>query len=374
MTLIILLALGFALAYVNGANDVSKGIATLVGGGVTNFRRAIAWGTFWTGVGGIASAFLSRAMIQTFGSGLLAPGIHASEAAALATIIGAALWVALATMGGLPVSTTHAIVGSIAGTTALAYGVGGVNWVSLGGKIALPLLLSPIVSLILTSTLLRVWSMSTAGTVNDCLCAELVQPFQAMAGSDGIVLPSPLMPGVQVATCIASEATSPRITLNHLHWLTSGAASFARGLNDVPKMVALLLSAALLSGTVSAIPVAYFAGIALGMVCGSWMAGQRITEVLACEVTPMDHREGFVANLTTAALVGVGAALGWPMSTTHVASGAILGIASTRKEGGNEPANYRTIRAMLVAWVVTLPVAALLGATALVLLRLTGVH
>lgn len=362
--------LGFALAYLNGANDVSKGIATLVGSGVTNYRRAILWGTFWTGIGGIAGAFLARAMIQTFGSGLLAPGVHARVSAALATIAGAAIWVALATVRGLPVSTTHAIVGSIAGTVSLAYGVGGVNWVSLIGKIALPLLLSPIVSLVLTTGILRVWKALAAGSVNDCICAEIVQPLDAIGGGEGVINVTSVVPQLHLATCEASEGLSPKITLNHLHWLTSGATSFARGLNDVPKMVAILFGAALLTGTVSALPLTYFVEITLGIVFGSWMSGRRITEVLACEVTQMDHREGLVANLTTATLVGVGAAFGWPMSTTHVASGAIFGIAST----GNTKTNGKMIRAILAAWIVTLPGAALLGAMALVLLRMAGVH
>ncbi len=370
MTLIIILALGFVLAYVNGANDVSKGIATLVGSGVTNYRRAILWGSFWTGIGGIAGAFLAHAMIQTFGSGLLAPGVHASVSAALATIAGAALWVALATIRGLPVSTTHAIVGSIAGTASLAYGFGGVNWLSLVGKIALPLLLSPIVSLVLTAGLLRAWKALATGSVNDCVCAEIVQPMEAIGGGEGVIGVTSVVPRLHLATCEASECLFPKITLNHLHWLTSGATSFARGLNDAPKMVAILLSAAFLAGRVSALPLTYFVAMTLGIVAGSWMAGQRITEVLACEVTQMDHREGLVANLSTATLVGVGAAFGWPMSTTHVASGAIFGIASTK----DEKVNGKMIRTMLAAWIITLPGAALLGAMVLVLLRIAGLH
>ncbi len=351
MTLIIVLAAGFALAYVNGANDVSKGIATLVGSGVTNYRHAILWGTLWTGIGGITGAFLARAMVQTFGGGLLLPGVHINAAAALATIAGAALWVAIATSRGLPVSTTHAIVGSITGASSLAYGFDGVNWSALGGKIALPLLLSPVVSLVLTSVLLLAWRTFAAGSARDCVCAEMAQPIEAIAGSERVMHQSSVMPQLRVTMCKASEGTPTGITLNHLHWLTSGATSFARGLNDVPKMVAVVWSAAILSGTVSILSFAYFVAISLGILAGSWMAGQRITEVLACEVTQMDHREGFVANLTTAALVGVGATFGWPMSTTHVASGAIIGIAST----GNDKVNGKTIRAMLLAWVVAQP-------------------
>ena len=88
VALSLVFVLGIAIAYANGANDVSKGIATLVGSRVANYRRAVAWGTLWTGVGGVAGAFLSRAMVQTFGKGLLSPGIHATVTAAIATIAG----------------------------------------------------------------------------------------------------------------------------------------------------------------------------------------------------------------------------------------------------------------------------------------------
>jgi PiT family inorganic phosphate transporter len=370
MTLVLVLTLGFALAYANGSNDVSKGIATLVGSGVTNYRRAILWGTFWTGVGGLAGAFVARAMIQTFGRGLLAPGIHASMPAALAGTAGAALWVILATHKALPVSTTHAIVGSVIGVSSLAYGFGGVNWLSLGDKIALPLLLSPIVSLVLTVGLLRAWRMLVPGLGNDCICAEMVQPLGASIGGAAMTYSTYVMPQLELTMCPTGEGRAPWITLNHLHWLTSGATSFARGLNDVPKMVAILMSAAVLSGKAPKFPLAYFAAITLGVVAGSWVAGQRVTEVLACEVTPMDHREGFAANLITATLVGFGAVLGWPMSTTQVASGAIIGIGSTK----NERLNTKTVGGMLIAWVVTLPGAALLGAMVFFLLRTIGVH
>jgi len=182
LTLFLVVVLGFALAYTNGSNDVSKGIATLVGSGVTSYRRAILWGTLWTGTGGIAAAFLSHAMIQTFGSSLLAPGRHPSFSAAFATIAGATLWVALATIKRLPVSTTHAIVGAVAGVASLAYGTGGVNWSSLVGKIALPLLLSPLAALAFTAALLRIFRSPAPDMENDCVCAEINHPAAAFSG------------------------------------------------------------------------------------------------------------------------------------------------------------------------------------------------
>jgi len=206
--------------------------------------------------------------------------------------------------------------------------------------------------------------------VNDCVCAEVLQPMTAADGVAAMMASTAVMPDLHITTCRANEDRSPRITLNYLHWLSSGATSFARGLNDAPKMAAIVMSAALLSGAASVLPFTYFVAIVIGIVLGSWIAGRRVTEMLACDVTPMDHREGFVANLVTATLVGSGAMLGWPMSTTQVAAGAIVGIGST----GDGKVNRKTVRSMLVAWVVTLPGAAFLGAAAFLLLRMACVH
>jgi inorganic phosphate transporter, PiT family len=369
LALALVFTLGIAIAYVNGANDVSKGIATLVGSGVADYRRAVTWGTLWTGVGGIAGAFLARAMVQTFGKGLLLQGVHATFAAAIAAIAGAALCVAVATWMGLPISTTHAIVGSVAGVAVAAYGPAGVNWAGLGGKIMLPLVLSPVASLTLTSVALRTWRLFSPRSEANCICVEVLQPVAAAAGGSASISLGG-MPQVHLARCVARGNTSQGVTLNHLHWITSGATSFSRGLNDTPKMVALVLAAALLSGKSFNLPIAYFIAITSGMLAGSWIAGRRVTDVLANKVTPMTHREGFVANLITAALVGPGAALGLPMSTTHVSSGAIMGVAA----GHGQSANGKTIRGMLFAWMVTLPVAAVLGVSVLFALRLAGLR
>ena len=154
-TIALILLVGAGLAYANGANDVSKGIATLVGSGVTDYRRAILWGSAWTGVGGLLGALFAGAMLATFGNGILADGMAPTFAAALATLAGAAGWVFLATRMALPVSTTHAIVGSLVGVAALAYSVDAVRWSVLGGKVLLPLLLTPFASLVITGLLLR---------------------------------------------------------------------------------------------------------------------------------------------------------------------------------------------------------------------------
>jgi PiT family inorganic phosphate transporter len=130
-------------------------------------------------------------------------------------------------------------------------------------------------------------------------------------------------------------------------------------------MVALILAAGVVSGADATMQPAAFVLVALGMMGGSWLAGRRVTGVMAEKITPMNHQEGFIANLVTAAMVGPAAALGLPMSTTHVASGAIIGLGSQ----ADGRLNWTTVRHMLLAWVITLPAAAVLGIVVFEILR-----
>lgn len=313
-----------ALAYVNGANDVSKAIATLVGSGVTNYRRAILWGTICTGLGSLCSALLASALIGTFTKGFIDTSVQQTELFALAVLLGAILWVFLATRTGLPVSTTHSITGSLVIVGAFAFGATHIQWSTLLQKVVLPLLLSPFLALVLS------------------LFAYLL---------------------IRLTLRRAPQAVS-----NGLHWLSSGTASFARGLNDTPKIVALGVAFYLItnrSATYQA-PFWLFALVALGMVIGSFVGGGKVTRTLAEKVTRMDHTEGFSANLTTAVLVAGASNLGLPVSTTHVSSGAIIGI-GVRK--GVSTINWKVVRDMALAWVVTLPCAGLLGLVCFVALQ-----
>lgn len=348
------LGVAVSLAYANGANDVSKGVATLVGSGVSDYRRAILWGTLWTAAGGLLGAVFAGAMLSTFGSGLFAPGITPTFVAAVAALGGAGAWVLIATRAALPVSTTHALIGSLVGVSALAYGIDGVRWAAVGSKVFLPLLLSPLIALALTAALARAMRPRRPGPVADCACVA-VEPVAepALVGVAQVALRTRVAPA---ETCAVEEPVAVRLTLSHLHWLTSGATSLARGMNDAPKMVALGLAAAAL-GASGGISVAWlYVLVTAGMVAGSLVGGRRVTRVLAEDVTTMDHREGFAANLVAAALVTTGAVHGLPMSTTHVATGGIFGAGAQRGT-----LDRRALRGILLAWIITLPAAAALG-------------
>jgi len=127
------------LAAANGANDVSKGIATLAGAGVARYRTAIVWGTGTTLIGAAASIFVSERLTALFSRGIVTapPTLPFAEA----VLLGASAWVGLATITRLPVSTTHAIVGALIGA-GIQLAPGAVNWGVLFTSVAVPLLAS----------------------------------------------------------------------------------------------------------------------------------------------------------------------------------------------------------------------------------------
>jgi inorganic phosphate transporter, PiT family len=369
---LLLFVLVLALAYANGTNDVSKAIATLVGSGVTNYRAAIIWGTIWTTVGAAVSGVVAGAMLKTFSSGLLQPGVAAPPALAGAVLVGAIAWVLVASRTGLPVSTTHALTGALVGAGLVAIGSDGLTWSAITQKIALPLLLSPVLALSVSLLLHPVIRFIAGRWEGACLCvmpaSRALVTIDAHGKTRTLLQTSVLgQPVVAVPSqCDRAGLRGMTIGLDTIHWISSSLTSLARGVNDAPKILAmLLLGGALASWPSEIMKVAAFAGAALAMGLGSFIGGYRVTEVLAEKVTRMDHVEGLSANVTTSSLVLVTAAMGLPVSTTHVSSSAIIGIGLLK---GIKAVRWTTVRDMVLAWIVTLPVAGILAALAYLIL------
>jgi len=368
------LALVFTLAFANGANDVSKAIATLVGSGVTNYRSALVWGTVWTMIGAALASFVASSMIKTFSHGLVQTGTIIGPDVTLAILTGAMAWILFATRTGLPVSTTHALTGAVVGTGLIAFAGEGLIWSAIVGKIALPLLVSPFLALtvsLLIHPAVRALARKWEGA---CLCVMPVSRALVTIDARGCTrtllqatsFSSPVM--AVPSHCDRAGLQGLVVGLDTIHWISSGLASFARGTNDAPKIVAMLL----LGSATTAWPsissqLAAFGGVAIAMGLGSYFGGRRVTEVLAEKVTRMDHSEGLSANLTTSGLVLASGTLGLPVSTTHVSSSAIIGIGLLKGRGN---VRWTTVRDMVLAWVVTLPASALLACiTYLILTR-----
>lgn len=344
MYLILVVVLLAALSAGNGANDVSKGVATLVGSGVTRYRTAILWGAATTLAGSLLSGFLATRMLHLFTGGIVSA--EPTPLVTLAVICGAGGWIALATIMRLPVSTTHAIIGSLIGA-GVFFAPAAIAWNSLVPRFATPLLLSVGISYGLSAGLMLVFARRSATTA-DCVCVS-----EQVLATGAIQLPQ-----VNVISGTTQECSTQRVYLQlnteTLHWFSSGAVGFARGLNDTPKLVAIGVVTIGASLGIQFLVVL----VAVSMFLGSLYAGRRVAQSLAEKVVRMDHREGLLANVATALLVGVGSNMGLPMSTTHVSTAAIAGIA----RGRPERLNMRTVYDFLLAWIVTPLVAGSLAA------------
>ena len=150
--------------------------------------------------------------------------------------------------------------------------------------------------------------------------------------------------------------------LNGLHYLSGGAVGFARGLNDTPKIVALLLAGEALN------PYLGLSLVAVAMAVGGVLNGRRVAETMSKRITRMSPGQGFAANLVTSLLVAGASRLGLPVSTTHVSIGSLFGIGVV-----SGTARARTVLTILLAWVTTLPLGAALAAAAYLLMRALGV-
>lgn len=358
----LLVALTLLVAVANGANDVSKGVATLVGSGVTDLRRALFWGTAWTVAGGVIAVFASQGLVAVFsGKGLLAatPGTDFLVAVA----VGAIGWLIIATRTGLPVSTTHSLVGGLVGVGIAAEGVSGVQWAAVATKIAVPLAVSPLVALAFMMASYPLIGFAFRRFNRYCVCVGREEPVVPGAGSTAALTGGSAMRVIAGADC-ASAVVARVNAMDSMHWLTSGATSLFRGMNDTPKILALGVLAAAATGIATEW---FFLLVALAMGAGSYVAGRLVTETLAGKVTTIRRDDGFAANLVTSALVGIASFYALPVSTTHISTGAITGVGVRKGD-----VRWRMVRDMAVAWVVTLPIAGIIAGLAYVALSRLG--
>lgn len=351
------------LAFSNGANDNFKGVATLFGSGTTNYKKAIWWATVTTFVGSVCSIFLAETLVKNFsGKGLVPDAIIASPYFLLAVALAAGLTVILATVTGFPISTTHSLTGALVGSGLVAAG-SQVNFAKLGGSFFAPLLLSPVIAVALgvvvyavahairrLSGVTKEWCICIGETET---CVPVTEPRSFFA-STAITLPS-----VALATkenCTQRYAgrmvgISLQKIIDAGHFLSAGCVSFARGLNDTPKIVALLLVVKMLDIQWGMLAVA------VGMAFGGLLNARKVAITMSKKITPMSHGQGFTANVVTAGLVIFASRLGVPVSTTHVSCGSLFGIGLVTRQ-----ANVRVISQILMSWVLTLPIAAILSA------------
>ncbi len=331
---LIFLAVCF-LAYSNGANDNFKGVASLFGSRTCGYRAAISWATITTFAGSVTALFLAQALLKKFSGKGLVP---------------------------VPISTTHSLTGALVGA-GLTASAGVVNFAVLGKAFVMPLIISPLLAVATGAAVYLVFRFARLRigvTKEMCICAGAEPQILPLPQPNGVLaaqaLPTFTVAVDNPAACVqrysgAVLGINAGRLLDSMHFLSAGAVSFARGLNDTPKIAALLLVASALDirfGLVAA---------AVAIALGGLLNARRVAETMSHKITAMNSGQGFAANLSTALLVTTASVHGLPVSTTHVSVGSLLGMGIVTGK-----AKWKPVLGVLASWVITLPCAAVLAA------------
>jgi PiT family inorganic phosphate transporter len=368
MMLALLVVAVVFLSYSNGANDNFKGVASLYGSRTCGYRAALGWATVTTLAGSLCGLVLASGLLKRFsGKGLVPDTLIASPAFLLAVALGAAGTVFLATRLGFPISTTHALTGAILGAGLAAPGHA-VNFAALGKNFVLPLLLSPLLAVLLGGLLyliLRAGRLFCGVQKEWCICAGTGMRIEPVP-QPGSVFAAQAVPAFTIATGDAESCSeryagaflglSAQRLMDAAHFLSAGVVSFARGLNDTPKIAALLL-------LVTWLQVQWgLATVGAAIALGGLLNARKVAETMSRKITAMNTGQGFAANLSTGLLVLAASRYGLPVSTTHVSVGSLFGMGLVTRQ-----AHLKTVAGIALSWVITLPCAAALGALVMAL-------
>ena len=359
------------LAYANGANDNFKGVATLFGSNTLSHRNSLFLATVATLAGSLTAAFFATELARVFsGKGLVPDSLVTAPEFMLSVMIGAAMTVFVAAKVGIPISTTHSLIGGLVGAGVVAAG-SKMNLEALGHTYVIPLAVSPLIAVVVAAILyLMLTTTRKRLGINkeSCLCIgerrldvvvpEGVAPAAMLSTLDVVV--------DDIANCNAKAIDLYRgrmlgLSIQHmvdaLHILSATAVSFARGLHDTPKIVGVAITA----GALNLHWVTFLAAAAMAL--GGIFQSQKIAKTMSNDITSINHGQGLAANLVTSVMVLFASKWGVPVSTTHVSCGSIFGIGSV-----NGKTNWSIVRGIVLAWVLTLPIAAAIAATAYALL------
>ncbi|MFF0490385.1 anion permease [Nocardia sp. NPDC003482] len=324
LTIVIVTALAFD--FTNGFHDTANAMATSIATGALGPRVAVALSAVLNLVG----AFLSVEVAKTVSGGLLKINdVHHMDLLHIvfAGLVGGILWNLLTWLLGLPSSSTHALFGGLIGAAMAALGASGVIWT--GDK--------------------------STGLINKIIVPALLAPFVA-------ALIAALSTFVIYRLTRAANEGKVR---TGFRWGQIGSASLvslAHGTNDAQKTMGVIFMALVAHGTYTnsdSIPLWVKVCCALAIALGTYLGGWRIIRTLGKGLVEIDSPQGFAAESASASIILTSAQFGLPLSTTHTATGSILGT-GLGKPGAE--VRWSVMGRMVVAWCLTLPLAAVVGA------------
>ncbi|MGD0153561.1 MAG: inorganic phosphate transporter [Thermacetogeniaceae bacterium] len=320
--LVVVLALVFD--FINGFHDTANAIATSVSTRVLSPQAAVVM----SAVCNFTGAFISVKVAMTIGSGIVNPN-QISQGVVVAALLGAIIWNLTTWYLGLPSSSSHALIGGLLGAAIVFKGsLMVVNWSTLWWKVLLWLFLSPVIGFIAGFILMTALNW----TLKSLRPATVTSIFSK-----------------------AQVVSAALMALNH-------------GGNDAQKSMGVIALALFSGGLIAqfGVPLWVKASCALAMALGTSLGGWKIIKTMGVSMTRLVPVNGFAAETGAAAIIFTATMLNAPVSTTHIISTAIMGVAASKRLSS---VRWIIARNIVWAWVLTIPVCALLAGALLLAIK-----
>ncbi|WP_461864906.1 inorganic phosphate transporter [Thermococcus sp.] len=400
--LLITVAVGLFMAWTIGANDAANSMSTAVGAGAITPKQAVLLAGFLEFTG---AYLFGKSVTETVRKGIIDPSkitdpnvlIYGSVAALLA----ASIWLLIATKYGLPVSTTHSIIGGIAGYGIVYAGLGIVNWGKMT-QVVLSWILSPIFGAIVAFLVFKAITKSIFQRRSPMKSARFWAPV--WIGLAFVVVGTmfylkvlhgkSLIHGAAIYGSSAGfvaflisfflikkkifHVSDPYLGVEaifrRVQVLTSGYVALSHGANDVanaigPVAAVYAVATMGMAGMQVPVPRWILAMGGLGIAVGVATYGYRVMETVGKRITELTNTRGFSIDFSAATVVLVASSLGMPISTTHTVVGAVVGIGLAR---GVKAINKDILKDIVISWFVTVPVAAIISGILFKVLMLAG--
>jgi len=326
--LVIVVATAVAFDFTNGFHDTANVVATAISTRAMPPRVAVSFASMLNFVG----AFISLKVAATVGKGFVDSGA-VSTTVVFAGLIGAIAWNLITWYYGLPSSSSHALIGGLVGSVAAAHGFASVSGSGLLAKLIVPAIVAPVVAFVVAGLAI--------------ICVYWIV---------GRLRPGPVNRGFR----LGQLASSGLLALSH-------------GTNDAQKTMGVITLALVAHGDISAqhfhVPAWVVVVSASAIAFGTFTGGWRIIKTMGTRIIKMDPAQGFAAQGAGAAVILAASSVGYPLSTTHVISGGIMGAGAAKQVSA---VRWGVAGNIMVAWVLTLPAAAGVGALTYAISRLFG--
>ncbi|RKX39884.1 MAG: phosphate permease [Thermotogae bacterium] len=379
------------MAFAIGANDVANSMATAVGAKAITPKQAVIIAAILEFLGAV---LFGAHVTSTITKGIVDPGTVSNPnvllCGAFAALVSSAVWILAATLWGMPVSTTHSIVGGMAGFGIAAMGWNAVNWLKLL-MITSTWILSPLAGGALSYLVFKMISLLILRQSSPELKVKRYAPFIAgtivfiivylfslktLHHSQSVSIVWSLLIAV-IGTFVSrylvkrwSEKSNLRqydfveYLFRKLQIMTSCYVSFSHGANDVANAIGPLavIYWVMQNGSVGShvtVPLWILGLGGIGISLGVSFLGYRVMKTVGEDLTSLNNTRGFSIDFSTATTVLVSSVLGMPVSTTHVVVGSVVGVGMAR---GIEVVNIKVLKTIVTSWLLTVPLAALLSA------------